>query len=86
MSLALRSLVEDYAERNGWQLALDFPHQFEGLGGEIEQGYINAEIADKLYLKRSTTRSYVSSILDKLGVEDRTQAAILASQAGLTET
>ncbi|MFN3307604.1 MAG: LuxR C-terminal-related transcriptional regulator [Anaerolineales bacterium] len=26
----------------------------------IAQGYINAEIADKLYLKRSTMRSYVS--------------------------
>ncbi|PWH16782.1 MAG: DNA-binding response regulator [Anaerolineae bacterium] len=51
----------------------------------IAQGYTNAEIADKLYLTRGTVRNYVSSILEKLGVEDRTQAAILAIQAGLTE-
>lgn len=52
----------------------------------IAQGYTNAEIADKLYLTRGTVRNYVSSILEKLGVEDRTQAAILAIQAGLTES
>lgn len=49
----------------------------------IAQGYTNAEIADRLYLTRGTVRNYVSSILEKLGVEDRTQAAILAIQAGL---
>ncbi len=49
----------------------------------IAQGYTNAEIADKLYLTRGTVRNYVSSILEKLGVEDRTQAAILAIQSGL---
>jgi DNA-binding NarL/FixJ family response regulator len=51
----------------------------------IAQGYTNAEIADKLYLTRGTVRNYVSSILEKLGVEDRTQAAILAIQYGLAE-
>jgi DNA-binding NarL/FixJ family response regulator len=51
----------------------------------IAQGYSNAEIADKLYLTRGTVRNYVSSILEKLAVEDRTQAAILAIQAGLTQ-
>lgn len=39
LSLALRSLAEDYAERNGWQLTLEFPQQLEGLPGEIEQAY-----------------------------------------------
>lgn len=52
----------------------------------IAQGYTNAEIADKLYLTRGTVRNYVSSILEKLGVEDRTKAAILAIQCGLGET
>ena len=51
----------------------------------IAQGYTNAEIADKLYLTRGTVRNYVSSILEKLDVEDRTQAAILAIQYGLAE-
>ncbi|GAB4481399.1 MAG: hypothetical protein Kow0088_23620 [Anaerolineales bacterium] len=39
LSLALRSLAEDYAERNGWQLTLDLAQQLEGLSAEVEQAY-----------------------------------------------
>lgn len=39
LSLALRSLAEDYSERNSWQLTLDLAQQLEGLPGEIEQAY-----------------------------------------------
>lgn len=46
-------------------------------------GYSNAEIAQRLHLASGTVRNYVSSILQKLGVEDRTQAAVLAYQRGL---
>jgi len=49
----------------------------------IGRGLSNAEIADELFLTRGTVRNYVSAILTKLGVEDRTQAAILAVQYGL---
>ena len=49
----------------------------------LAQGYTNAEISDHLYLTKGTVRNYVSSILAKLGVEDRTQAAILAVKHGL---
>ena len=48
-------------------------------------GLTNAEIAERLYLTRGTVRNYVSAILTKLGVEDRTQAAILAVRYGLVE-
>ncbi|MFZ5808129.1 MAG: response regulator [Chloroflexota bacterium] len=51
----------------------------------IGRGYSNAEIAEELFLTRGTVRNYVSAILAKLGVEDRTQAAILAIQYGLIE-
>lgn len=51
----------------------------------IGRGYSNAEIAEELFLTRGTVRNYVSAILAKLGVEDRTQAAILAIQYGLVE-
>lgn len=44
----------------------------------LANGLTNAEIADQLYLTRGTVRNYVSAILAKLGVEDRTQAALLA--------
>jgi NarL family two-component system response regulator LiaR len=51
----------------------------------LSQGHTNAEIAEQLYLTRGTIRNYVSAILAKLGVEDRTQAAILAVRHGLVE-
>jgi DNA-binding NarL/FixJ family response regulator len=46
-------------------------------------GYSNPEIAQRLHLAAGTVRNYVSSILQKLGVEDRTQAAVVAYQRGL---
>lgn len=49
----------------------------------ICQGYSNPEIAQRLHLAAGTIRNYVSSILQKLGVEDRTQAAVLAYRKGL---
>lgn len=48
-------------------------------------GLTNAEIAEKLYLTRGTVRNYTSSILSKLGVEDRTQAALIAARYGLVD-
>jgi len=52
----------------------------------LAQGLTNAEIADRLFLTRGTVRNYVSAILNKLDVEDRTQAAILAIRYGLVTT
>jgi len=54
--------------------------------GLLARGLINAEIADQLYLTKGTVRNYVSSILAKLEVEDRTQAAILTIRHGLVDT
>ncbi len=51
----------------------------------ISQGMTNAEIARNLFLSEGTVRNYVSGILEKLGVEDRTQAAVLALRFGLVE-
>jgi len=51
----------------------------------ISQGMTNAEIAHSLFLSEGTIRNYVSAILEKLGVEDRTQAAVLALRFGLVE-
>jgi DNA-binding NarL/FixJ family response regulator len=36
-----------------------------------------------VHLATGTVRNYVSTILQKLGVEDRTQAAVVALQRGL---
>ena len=51
-----------------------------GLG----EGLSNAQIAARLYLSEATVKGYVSRMLDKLGCANRTQAGLLAHDAGLT--
>jgi two-component system, NarL family, nitrate/nitrite response regulator NarL len=46
-------------------------------------GMDNPEIARALYLSEHTVKNYVSSILDKLQVENRVQAAVRAVRAGI---
>ena len=43
---------------------------------EISNGLNNKEIASKLFLSEGTVRNYVSLILEKLKLRDRTQLAI----------
>lgn len=49
----------------------------------LARGLTNAEIAAQLHLSEGTVRNHVSAILEKLGVSDRTQAAVIALQHGL---
>lgn len=49
----------------------------------LAKGFSNNEIASQLHLSEGTVRNHVSAILDKLGVSDRTQAAVIAIQHGL---
>lgn len=51
----------------------------------ISHGMTNADISQKIFLSEGTVRNYVSNILEKLDVEDRTQAAVLALRYGLVE-
>jgi len=48
----------------------------------IADGRSNKEIAMALHLTEGTVKGYVSTIFDKLGVEDRTQAALYAVKHG----
>lgn len=45
----------------------------------IAQGYSNREIAQALFIAERTVKNHVNSILSRLNVRDRTQAAILAT-------
>ncbi len=49
----------------------------------LARGLSNADIAERLYLSEGTVRNYVSAILAKLNVADRTQAAVMAIRHGL---
>jgi NarL family two-component system response regulator LiaR len=50
----------------------------------VAVGLNNREIADRLVISDKTVKTHVSSILSKLHLEDRTQAAIYALRHGLT--
>lgn len=51
----------------------------------IGRGLNNAEIAEQLHLSHGTVRNYVSTLLEKLNLTDRTQAALLALRSRLIE-
>jgi two-component system response regulator DevR len=46
----------------------------------IAEGLTNRQIAERMFLAEKTVKNYVSSLLAKLGMERRTQAAVFASR------
>ena len=71
-------------------VAHDQPEDLDGLSAReteilrlVALGRDNTEIARELYLSPSTVKNHVSSILEKLGVESRVQAAVRAARAGI---
>jgi DNA-binding NarL/FixJ family response regulator len=51
----------------------------------VVAGCENTEIARRLHLSASTIKHHVSNTLEKLGVENRIQAAVLAVRLGLVD-
>jgi DNA-binding NarL/FixJ family response regulator len=49
----------------------------------LAQGFSNREIGTRLHIAEKTVKIHVSRVLDKLGVSDRTQAAMSAVQRGI---
>lgn len=52
---------------------------------EVATGKRNREIAETLFISEKTVKNHISNILAKLNANDRTEAAMLAARAGLTE-
>jgi len=69
--------------RNG----VEAPRELAGLTDQerrilefIAEGLTNREIASRMFLAEKTVKNYVSHLLAKLGLERRTQAAVLATR------
>ena len=51
----------------------------------VGRGRSNTQISEELFLSVATVKAHVSSILTKLDLNNRTQIALLAHDAGLTD-
>ena len=74
------AIAERLAERMGTEELT--PREFDVLK-EIVNGKSNKEIASELNVSEATVKTHINSLLGKLGVTDRTQAATAAIQRGL---
>lgn len=54
----------------------DINEKEQGIIELVAEGLSNKEIAEKLFLSEGTVRNYISSILEKLALRDRTQLAV----------
>lgn len=54
----------------------DISEKEQGIIELVAEGLSNREIAEKLYLSEGTVRNYISMILEKLQLRDRTQLAV----------
>ena len=50
----------------------------------VSRGLANAQIAEELFMSPATVKAYVSRLLQRLGLDNRVQVALLAHDAGLT--
>ena len=85
-----RRLIAEFAAKGGTRAATA-RRRLDALTGRerevvvaVAQGLSNAEIGRRLFMSEATVKAHVSSVLAKLGLGNRVQAAILAHDAGLT--
>jgi two-component system, NarL family, response regulator LiaR len=81
-TIQIKGLDGDYADIVGSAGLTDREIQILQL---IGHGCSNAEIAEQLFVTVGTTKTHVRHILNKLCVDDRTHAAVLALRGGLIE-
>jgi DNA-binding NarL/FixJ family response regulator len=86
------ALIESYVDRRAAPRRAEALRRIADLSDRerevlalLGSGESNAELAKKLYVSEATVKTYVSRLLTKLDLTNRTQAAILAHEAGLLE-
>ena len=82
--LAEFSRLTEQRPKSGQKLFEDLSDREIEIVRLIGSGASNREIADALFLAEGTVKNHVTSILSKLGVRDRTQAALKAKDIGIT--
>ncbi|MEV4238814.1 MULTISPECIES: response regulator transcription factor [unclassified Nocardia] len=81
---ALMAKLRAEAEAKTGPLA-SLTEQERALLSLLGEGLTNRQIASRMFLAEKTVKNYVSRLLTKLGVERRTQAAVLASKLNQQE-
>jgi NarL family two-component system response regulator LiaR len=76
-------LVESMADGEGGDRLGQLTRREREVLGLVEQGLSNKLIAVELGISEKTVKNHLSNVLAKLGVSDRTQAALYAARAGL---
>ncbi|PRY47789.1 LuxR family two component transcriptional regulator [Geodermatophilus tzadiensis] len=86
------TLIESYVDRRAAPRRAQALRRIQGLSDRerevlqlLGSGESNAELARRLFVSEATVKTYVSRLLAKLDLANRTQAAILAHEAGLLE-
>jgi DNA-binding NarL/FixJ family response regulator len=79
LSARLKKLYEDSIRRENIK-ALGFSQREREIADLLVMGLSNKQIASKLYISEGTTKNYVSTIYNKVGVNDRTKAVIFLKE------
>jgi DNA-binding NarL/FixJ family response regulator len=87
------TLIDSYVDRRAAPRRAEALRRIAGLSDRERQvlqllgsGGSNLELAQRLFVSEATVKTYVSRLLTKLELVNRTQAAILAHEAGLLES
>ncbi len=79
LATKLKKLYEDSIRRENIK-ALGFSQREKEIADLLVRGFSNKQIASELYISEGTTKNYVSTIYNKVGVNDRTKAVIFLKE------
>jgi DNA-binding NarL/FixJ family response regulator len=79
----LAELARSRSPQSRPELVADLTEREREVLAEVGRGRSNDEIGGVLYISPATARTYVSRLLSKLGVRDRSQLVIVAYESGL---